>query len=242
MMNTMTILIRRSIQGKLSDYCNNSLNPIQRRFVDLWLAYDPAARQHLEGLQKLSAAVRDQAEQQPDPQVLQLIQAQIVSQYSSEPLLDRRRKWAVGLVAITALAVAIVLVWQILPPGITLQWSVGSGQPETFRIYRAAGTEAEANTGRDFQLIRELQADAEAPEYSYLDIQSLPGQSYVYRVDVIDASGDVADSRTVTGSGLAALPGQLTILLVTIIGGLSVWSLSISGRFQPGNARMNQFI
>jgi len=238
----MIVWIRRSIQGILPDYCNNSLNPIQRRFVDLWLVYDPTVRQHLEGLQKLSSAVRGQAERQPDPKILQLVQAQISSQYGSEPLLDRRRKWAVGLAGITALALVIVFVWQLLPPGITLQWSVGSGRPETFRIYRAAITEVAANTGRDFQLIRELQADADAPEYSYLDIQSLPGQSYVYRVDVIDASGDVADSRTVTGSGLAALPGQLTILLVTIIGGLLVWSLSISGRFQPGNARMNQFI
>jgi hypothetical protein len=234
--------IRQSFLGSLPGYCNNSLEPFRRRFVDLWLQYDAAAQKELGNLQKVSTAIKEQAEQQPDPKVFQLIQAQIGSQDNREPVFERRRKWAFGLASIAALALAIVLVWQLLPPGITLNWSVGSGQPETFRIYRAAINENDANTGRDFQLIRELPAGAKAPEYSYLDIQSLPGQSYVYRVDVIDTSGDVADSRTVTGSSLAALPGQVTLLLVTIIGGFLVWSLVMSDSLQAGKFGINQLI
>jgi hypothetical protein len=238
----MNIWIRQSLLGLLPGYCNNSLKPFQRRFVDLWLRYDSAAHEEVGRLKKLSTTVKEQAVQQPDPKVFLLIQTQISSQDNLEPVFEGRRKWAFGLATVTALALAIVLVWQLLPPGITLQWSVGSGRPETFRIYRAAVNESETNTGRDFQLIRELPADAKAPEYSYLDIQSLPGQSYVYRVDVIDTSGDIADSRTVRGSSLAALPGQLTLLLVAIIGGSLVWQLAMPGSNQAGKFGINQLI
>jgi hypothetical protein len=120
------------------------------------------------------------------------------------------------------LLLAATLIWQALPPGIVLQWSVEGSTPETFRVYRA---EVDAGIESRFELLDELPATAQAQKYTFIDFRLLPGQEYLYRVEGLNSAGQPAASQTITGQGVDALPGQLAILLVFIFTGYCLWQI-----------------
>lgn len=234
--------IRRIFQDFLLAYCNGSIKPFQRFLVDLWIRYDSRAQEELAALKQLSLAVNNQAEQQPEPRVFLQIQERTRRHQDLSPAIASQRKWAYLLSAFFGLGVIIFLAFRLLPPGVSLLWSIESGQPASFRIYRAPVGERETGPSPEFRLIQEIPADNTDLEYSYLDVIPLPFQSYIYRVDVINSGGDIADSRTVIGDGLSALTGQLTLLMVIVFSGLLIWSMARSGYFNGEYLRLSQLI
>jgi len=124
-----------------------------------------------------------------------------------------RWAWAWG----TAIAALVLMVlWLVVQPGIALQWSVDGGRASLFRIYHAV------DGSRDFNLLNEVPARPNVRDYVFTDTSSLPGQHYTYLVEAVGASGRSILSQTVTGNGLDALPGQLLLLLVSLLAGYAV--------------------
>lgn len=214
--------ITQQLNTLLPAYINETLNPVQRKLIEYWLARNEAARQTAEYLKTLQTAVQHQSRRTPPPVVLERIQAQIRTETltitPARPAQTPSLGFPLLLLSLVTLALAAVFMWQALPPGIVLHWSVEGRTPETFRIYRAeidAG--AQTNSGQ-FELLEELPA-SETAEYTFTDFRLLPGQHYIYRVEGLNAAGQPAASQTIAGQGIDALPGQLATLLVLLFTG-----------------------
>jgi len=125
------------------------------------------------------------------------------------------KTWVGGMVLILLSA---IILWHVIPPGIVLQWSAQGGQPETFRVYRA---DTIHGTG-DFELVHEVAATPDAQVYTFRDFLLVPGEEYVYRVEVIDQNGLASSSQTIMSHATEALPGQLALFISLIITGYGV--------------------
>jgi hypothetical protein len=230
--------ITQHLYTQLPAYINGALNPTQKRIVAFWLKRDEQARITAENLQTLQTAVRRQPRRGPSPAVLGKIQAQIHSQQTASSRTTPQRaalqraslhKPALGfpilLLSIVTLILAATIMWQALPPGIVLQWSVEGQAPATYRVYRAAAGSEQIIADNQFKLLDEVSAAGRDRQYTFTDIRLLPGQNYVYRVEGLTAAGQPAASQTITGRAIDALPGQLAMLLVFIFCGYVVWTM-----------------
>jgi hypothetical protein len=230
--------ITQQLNTLLSAYINETLNPVQRKLVELWLERNEKARQTAENLKILQTAVQRQPRRTPAPAVFERIQAQIRVQAPHNSISNSRPAQApvqgfpLLLLSLFTLLLVAAVVWQTLPPGIVLQWSVEGRTPETFRIYRAeVDASTEADSGQ-FELLEELPA-SETAEYTFIDFRLLPGQNYVYRVEGLTAAGQAAASQTIAGQGIDALPGQLAILLILLFTGYCAWHILRLGLRRP---------
>ena len=115
--------------------------------------------------------------------------------------------------------------WQTLPPGIVLEWSVQGQAPETFQVYRAVADTSQVVSDTQFKLLDEIPAAGQVQNYTFTDVRLLPGQNYVYRVEGLTATGQPAASQTIVGHGVDALPGQLAMLLVLFFCGYMVYAM-----------------
>ena len=107
---------------------------------------------------------------------------------------------------------ALLLLWNVVQPGIGLQWSVNGAVPTAFRVYRApAGSER-------FEIVREIPARPGIMDYSYVDTALWPGQIYQYRVEAVN---DQAASATIAANGADVLPTQLAIVFSSLLIGIS---------------------
>jgi hypothetical protein len=224
--------ITEQLNSLLPAYINGSLNRFQRKIVEIWLQRDEQARTTAENLKTLQSAVQQQPRRTPSAAVFDRIQAQIQQQQTAPavltpPILNSRPAlgYPVLLLSIVTLILAATVIWQTLPPGIVLQWSVQGLAPEAFRVYRA-----EVNSGiiadeSQFELLDELPATNQADQYTFTDFRLLPGQNYIYRVEGLNAAGQPAASQTISGRAIDALPGQLAILLVLFFTGYCFWNL-----------------
>ncbi|GAB4580753.1 MAG: hypothetical protein Fur0022_34950 [Anaerolineales bacterium] len=111
---------------------------------------------------------------------------------------------------------SLVLLWQVFPPGITLQWTSISGEPLTFRIYRAS-----SSSSHQFELLDEISPSVkltslEARVYTYSDYFLLPGQEYIYRIEAVDQNGVIA-SQQIISDAAHALPGQISLFVTLLI-------------------------
>ncbi len=214
--------INQHLNTQLPAYINGTLSPVQQKIVGFWLERDEQAQATAENLKTLQTAIRHQPRPTPSPAILSKIQAQIHSQQAAanrqKPPLQRQ---AIGfpilLLSFVTLLLAAAVMWQALPPGIVLQWSVEGQAPESFLVYRA-----EVDSESQFQLLDKIPA-SQVSEYTFTDVRLLPGQSYVYRVEGLNASGQPAASQTITGQAIDALPGQLALLLVLVLCCYFVW-------------------
>lgn len=219
--------ITQQLNILLPAYVNETLNPVQRKLVEFWLNRNEQARHTAENLRTLQRAVQRQPRHSPPPAVFERIKAQISVQADSSAALNRPAQtpslgFPILLLTIVSLVLAAVIMWQALPPGIVLQWSVEGHAPEAFRVYRAdAGASADLS---QFELLEELPA-SETAEYTFTDFRLLPGQNYVYRVEGLNEAGQPAASQTIAGRGIDALPGQLAITLVLIFTGYCCWHI-----------------
>jgi hypothetical protein len=231
-------MIRKALHSLLPEYANNTLSPVKRQLVAWWLKRDAAARAELHALQHLREAMQAQPIAFPSPEVFRSLQTRIHTLAKNPPAAARSergfwRAWAGGMGLIF---LSLILLWNALPPGIVLQWSAEGGQPVAFRIYRATASDQPG----DFELVREMSArkDSATPDshtYTFRDFLLLPGQEYVYRVEVIDQNG-LSTSQTIISDAMEALPGQLATLLATVIIGyglsqaIRTYLLDTSGR------------
>jgi hypothetical protein len=193
-------------------YVNGTLTAAECEAEEHWLRQSAAAQVELEVWRRLRAAVVGQPQRSPSPAVWRRVMARVRAQGAvrqpvrARPLLA----WAWG----GALAAALlILLWSTVQPGVVLQWSVSDGPLAGFRVYRAPLGSA------DFSLLYETPAQPGVDRYTYVDARLLPGRAYVYRVEGVGRGGRSAFSRAITASALDALPAQLAILLISLIGG-----------------------
>jgi hypothetical protein len=107
---------------------------------------------------------------------------------------------------------ALLLLWNVVQPGIGLQWSVNGALPTAFRVYRApAGSDR-------FEILREIPARPGITDYSYVDTSLRLGQTYQYRVEVVN---DREASATIAADGADVLPAQLAIVFSSLLIGIS---------------------
>jgi hypothetical protein len=219
-------IVRHHLHKLLPGYVNGSISRWQRWLVARWLQRDAEAQAAYENLLRLQKAVRRQPEFVPPPAVLQSIRAQIQIPVN-QPAAARRSQLAPAwLLWVAGLALAFFLLWQVQPPGIVLEWLVQGSSPEQFLVYRAAlADDMAAATPADeaFVLLNEIPAAAVAQSYTFTDLRPLPGQQYVYRVVAIDEQGLPAASQTIIANGLDALPGQIVLLSLALLGGLGLF-------------------
>jgi hypothetical protein len=90
-------------------------------------------------------------------------------------------------------------------------WSVSDSPLTAFRVYRVPVG------GADFELLSEVPAQPDVQQYTYVDAHLLPGQSYVYVVEGLGVEGQSAFSQAITVNALEALPGQLAILVASLV-------------------------
>ena len=182
-------------------YLNHSLPEPERAAVEEQARQQPRT---LHAWQAVRLAAVSQPQRQPTTGVRQRLLAQ--TRTSSRPA------WLPLLSGAVSTVLALVLLWAIVQPGIGLQWSVNGAMPAAFRIYRAP-------LGSDrFVIVRELPAQAGMLNYSYVDTALLPGQTYEYRVEVVNAG---TASATIAANGSALLPTQLAIICSSLLIGLA---------------------
>jgi hypothetical protein len=106
----------------------------------------------------------------------------------------------------------LAVLWNVIQPGIGLQWSVNGSVPAAFRVYRAP-------LGSDrFEIVREVPARPNTLDYSFIDTTLWPGQAYQYRIEAINHE---AMSATIAASGSDVLPLQLAIVFSSLLIGLA---------------------
>ena len=208
-------MIRKYFHSLLPEYANDALGPVKQWIISWWLKTDSAAQAELQSIQHLREAVHTQPMSTPSVDVFRRIQAvvQISPKSSIQP--GFWKTWVGGMVLILLSA---IILWHVIPPGIVLQWSAQGGQPETFRVYRA---DTIHGTG-DFELVHEVAATPDAQVYTFRDFLLVPGEEYVYRVEVIDQNGLASSSQTIMSHATEALPGQLALFISLIITGYGV--------------------
>jgi hypothetical protein len=224
--------INQHLNSLLPAYINGTLNPTQRKLVAFWLKRDTEAQITAENLKMLQSAVQRQPRRSPPPAVLSKIQAQIQTEQTTQqrvalnkPVQKPALAFPVLLLSVVTLILAATVMWQTLPPGIVLQWSVEGQAPESFRVYRAPADSDQVVANSQFELIDEVPAAGQVRQYKFTDIRLLPGQNYVYRVEGLTATGQSAASQMITGRAVDALPGQLAMLLVVFFCGFVVWTM-----------------
>jgi hypothetical protein len=202
--------LQKEIDQWLPAYAGGLVHGWRRPILRWWLDHDAVARERLAHIKALRREIRRQPQEQPAAAVFLKIQAAIAEEV--EPARALRRPVAVWVATVVIALAALLLVWQALPPGISLEWSVQGAQPTTFRVYRAPAADDSAAPSQPFTLLDELQADAATAAYKFTDWLPLPGQNYVYRVEALDQSGQATASQSVIGRGLDALAGQVLTL------------------------------
>jgi hypothetical protein len=121
-------------------------------------------------------------------------------------------RWLPVLSGAVLAVLALLLLWNVVQPGIGLQWTVNGAVPVAFRVYRApAGSDR-------FEIVREIPAQSGIVDYTYVDTALWPGQAYRYRVEAVNAE---AASATISANGTDVLPTQLAIVLSSLLLGIA---------------------
>ena len=212
------------IHGLLPQYASGSLPAADRQRVEAWLEMHPELRSEVNFWEQLQASLQSQPQVAPGQEVWQGLSRRLA-------LHQRQvKRSAISILAGLALAgFSLVILWLTIRPGVLLQWTVSGTDLLTYQVYRApAGSQ-------DFVLLGEVHGTPGVSQYSYLDALFLPGQSYVYRVEGVSPSGSAVVSQGVVSQSLAALPGQLAILLASLLVGYLAASLARNwGGGRPG--------
>lgn len=194
-----------SVTDLLPWYLNHSLPP-----TDQAAAEEQARREP----QTLSAwqAVRSAALSQPSHVPPLAARQRVLAQAQAAARARRIPRWLPVLSGAVFAVLALLLLWNVVQPGIGLQWSVNGALPTAFRVYRApAGSDR-------FEIVREIPAQSGIRHYAYVDTAVWPGQEYQYRVEV---ANDGMASATIAANGLDVLPVQIAITLSSLLLGVT---------------------
>ncbi len=198
-------------------YANQSLPLDEREAVEAWLRDHPQATE-LTAWQQIRSSVVAQRQAVPSPAVRRQLLATIAALRQSRGA-RIRRAWLIG----TALAALVLMgLWAIVQPGIAVEWSISGEGATTFRVYRAI------DGNREFDLLNEVPARPDQRDYFLTDTSPLPGQTYTYLIEVVSPDGQSIVSRTVMGNGTDALPGQLIVLLTSLVAGYGAMFLALN--------------
>jgi hypothetical protein len=205
------------ILGLLPQYASGSLPPAERQQVEAWLEKHPELHSEVVFWQQLRTGLQSQPQAAPGQEVWQKLTRRVALQQ------HRAKRDVVSILAGLALAgLSLVILWLTIRPGVLLQWTVSGTDQLTYRVYRSpAGSQ-------DFVLLGEVHGMPGVRQYSFLDALFLPGQSYVYRVEGRLPAGSAVVSQGVVSQSIAALPGQLAILLASLLVGYLAASLARS--------------
>jgi hypothetical protein len=199
-------------------YLNHSLPVAERPAVE------EQARQQLQTLNAWQA-VRSAALSQPQRVPPTTVRQHVLAQARATARTGRALRWLPLLSGTLCGLLALLLLWNIVQPGIGLQWSVAGAVPAAFRVYRTpAGSDR-------FEIVREVPAQSGMMDYTFVDTALWPGQAYQYRVEAVNAE---TASATVAANGADVLPAQLAIvfssLLIGAAGAYVLRELSLPGR------------
>jgi hypothetical protein len=186
-------------------YLNHSLPGTERSAAE-----EQARRsaQTMSAWQAVRLAALSQPSHLPKPVVRQRVLAQARTTFPAR----RMPRWLPVLSGVIFAVLALLLLWNVVQPGISLQWSVNGVMPTAFRVYRAP-------EGSDrFEILREIPAKSGIMNYSYVDTALWPGQTYEYRVEAVN---DRMVSATVAATGAEILPAQLAIILSSLLIGIA---------------------
>ncbi len=197
---------------------NQTLPPAESREVEDWLNHQPAMRSEMRFWRDIQSVVLDQPELEPSPKVAKELSSRIRMDREARQVKRNRR---IAQTSGVAAALAIFwLLWLIIKPGITLNWSVYGSTPEVFKVYRS-------EFGRHEQhLIAVIPAQDSRNDYQFTDLWMIPGKTYTYWVEGSDWSGATVFSRPVISNSLPVVPGQIGILLASLILGYIICSFS----------------
>jgi hypothetical protein len=208
----MVPFLSRTMRGYLPAFLNGTLDPVRRRIVSMLIQRDESMKNEVHRLMLLRSSVRAQPVLTPDPGVLRRIK-----ESASHTNRQTSLKWRPALLwsaVIGVLAAAALLLWQALPPGLEISWSLAGQTPDSFRIYRAPVGSSQSG---DFSLIGELPAQEGVARYDYTDLRLLPGQQYRYQVQAVDSLGNMVTSEAMIGDALDALPRQLAFFAIFVM-------------------------
>ncbi len=208
--------IQRYFNTKLPAFANSSLSRPLAWLVALYVRLKPGAAKDVAGLQHLRRSLADEQAPQPTAAAWLGIRDRIQARPVHAPLSTLKPKLRLWRLAALVLAASTVLLWNILPPGIVLEWSFDGYAPEAFLVYRAAGDPAGGDETLDFALIEQVPVDTGNRAYRFTDIGALPGQSYVYLVEAIGPNGFSMGSDLVSADAAQALPGQAALVFAFI--------------------------
>lgn len=205
-------------------YLNGSLSRDENQQIEAWLRQDLAARQELASWREIQLAVSGQDGLMPTNRAYQALMDRIQSS-PEQVTVSSRLRLQPGKVLGALLITLIVLygLWKAVAPGIALEWSLQGEGVSAFKVYRATAGQAQ------FDLISEIPARVGTDRYSYVDVHLLPGKDYIYRVEGIGLAGDLAASKSIVSNSMGVLPGQLAVLLASLLVGL--WSVNIFSSF-----------
>ena len=198
-------------------YINQSLSRGENDRYEAWLERHPEASVDIDLWKNIKQTVIEQPDLLAPIDVLKDTRARI-EKYALT--ISSNRQILPALLAGLAVAVMVFsLLWFIVKPGVTLRWSIKGTSPASFRIYRApSGSE-------NYTLVGEVTARDNQLVYQYRDLMLIPEITYLYRVQGINSDGGVAFSQAVASDPSSILPGQLSILLTSMIMGFACLSL-----------------
>jgi hypothetical protein len=155
-------------------------------------------------LSALKNAVRGQASHTPPTFVRLQLMAKISPDRGVRPALRWALSAALGMIV-------FILLWGIVQPGIVLRWVWQPGDVESFQVYRAP------QNSDQFTFVSEIPTQESLTEYTLVDSLLLPGQTYTYQIIGFDSDGKSIFSQMVRDNSLAALPGQIALIVASLV-------------------------
>lgn len=196
----------------LPEYLAGRLNSRESGEIEDWLERSQDAVEELRTWKNVQRLVDSQPWVQPPPSTWLKIHDQIESAKPKNPFWYR---FALQSAVITLALLSVF--WFLIKPGYALQWSVPAGEAQLFEVYRApVGS-------NEFVRVATLEAQTGRQEYRYVDYMVIPGRAYVYRIDGIGGEGLSAISQPLTSDPLSALPGQLAIVISSLVLGFVIF-------------------
>jgi hypothetical protein len=206
---------RGELESSLPLFLNGRLDAERRHILEEWLQSDDQAMQELESWREIHAAVTGCAHGEPSQRVWVELVERIDRDLQKASLPRRVGISFVSLLTGFALAiVSLLLLWIAIRPGVLLHWTISEPAPVSYRIYRAPANSDE------FVLVKEVHGKPGVRDYSYLDSLFVPGSAYIYRIEGVNPANVPLFSQAVHSSTSGALPGQVAILIASILVGL----------------------
>jgi hypothetical protein len=171
------------------------------------------------------AYLKNAVNQQPELKPSNRVRAQVMTRAVGykprvvNPALSLLTRWAAGF-GISLLVFTIL--WQLVNPGVELQWALNVSMPATFRIYRSPRTDSEP------VLVQEIQVQANGKDFHFVDKFIPPALMHTYIIEGVDPTGETVDSKSLSVDTSNVLLTQLAILAVSLLLG---WEIVMASSF-----------